>query len=151
VLIINESIYLANIIKKNNKNKNIVFFSTKGFLYNYISKNNNIEKIPKNKNEIIFLENIENQDIIIATDLDPAGDVISTEILSIIIKKNNNIKKLIIPFEKINKENITEEFIKKNTTDEIDVGIAQTYINNKENFKKIKIKKLECISSLMDN
>lgn len=137
MIIINESTYLAKIIKKKVKiEENIEIFSTKGFLYDYIVDNKGVTYIDKDNDVSEYLKSIKNSEIIVATDLDGAGHLIALEVISK-LDKSNSISRLMIPFESLLEEAIiTKDYLIRNSSKKIDSQKAINYLETRGDTNK---------------
>jgi len=143
--LINESPYLFNLLnKKTFIDPSIKVLCTKGFINDYSIIEDKIIFTPRNEEFIDFLSKINNDIIVIATDLDEAGDFIAFEILEF-LNKNNTILRLKVNFDDLlNYEHLTKENLLILCDDKINFSNAERFWNNYVN-KQEKIEYINVI------
>jgi len=147
MIIINESPYLLQMLKKNVFLDTIKTISTKGFINDYIVVNDNVKIIPKNEELINELKEINNEIVVIASDLDEAGDFIAFEILEN-LNKNNTIFRITVPFDTLLSYNeLNEKDLLLVCSNTINFSNAERYWNNYLN----KDEKLDYIYGIYTN
>ena len=154
ILVINESTFLLNELKKQ-KNidfKKLSFVSSKGFLFNY-SYDRKIKQINLSIKDSLLIKYLKNFDkkenlIIVASDHDPAGHLISLEILSLFEK--SNVLRFQYPFEKLFQisDNSFLDFLIRNSFDNFKIGIAETYLKRRFFNKDFEIKRINTLAAL---
>ena len=154
ILVINESTFLLNELKRQKKInfKKLSFVSSKGFLFNYFYDNNKKEIKISIKDSLLinYLKNFDKKEnlIIVASDHDPAGHLISLEILSLF--KNSEVLRFQYPFEKlfqIPEKNLLD-FLIRNSFDNFKIGIAETYLKKRLFNKDFEIKRINTLAAL---
>lgn len=134
MIIINESPFLVEIIKKYNKNKdNIKIISTSGFLNDYFYLNGKIITEPrpskKIQNFVNEISKLKNEEIIIATDKDNMGKLIALEVLSYLNDEENDIYYLTINFDELINKDFYKEDIYNYLTKEIEINETKLFLN----------------------
>jgi len=152
VLFINESYFTMKILGKNGVfSKEINTVSTNGSLFSYTYSNGRINRflIEKKSNIIDYIKSFndsEKNTIIIASDIDPAGELIAFEIASILTPKKANIFRFNKPVESLIKEkNLKAEQLLKYCTKQINVLKAARYLEERF-LSEYNKEKLEVIS-----
>jgi DNA topoisomerase IA len=134
-------------LKKNVFLDTIKTISTKGFINDYIVVNDNVKIIPKNEELINELKEINNEIVVIASDLDEAGDFIAFEILEN-LNKNNTIFRITVPFDTLLSYNeLNEKDLLLVCSNTINFSNAERYWNNYLN----KDEKLDYIYGIYTN
>lgn len=142
--LINESPYLFHLLnKKTFIDPSIKVLCTKGFINDYLLIKENISIEPKNLEFVNFLSKIKDEIIIIATDLDEAGDFIAFELIDL-LDKSNKIFRLKVNFDDLlNYENLIPENILFISDDKINFSNAErfwnNYINKEEKIEYINV------------
>lgn len=149
MIVINESPYLANVVKAHMKfPSDVLIVSTGGFLYDYVpnASGKTLFPRPKNLDMVSFLEGLSGETVIVATDLDPAGELISVEVCSLINPYRNEAYRLSVPFDYIlttaGKPGFDPvEWFLRNSVNGFDMGKASLYV--KSETKKERNRMLE--------
>lgn len=153
IYLINESSFLLRVIQNFIRVENINFTSTKGFLFDYkIDKNMNLYVMPKEDKKFIieYLSTLSkvSDDVVIATDHDPAGEMIALEVLYLI----PNAKRLRIPFDSLLKyEKITPGLVLKNSDRLFNPKMAKHFMNEKLKNNPLMKKKRNLLGELLQN
>jgi hypothetical protein len=150
MVIINESTYLANIIKKETLfDNNIKIISTKGFLYNYIRSDDKIIIQAKDPILIDYLKNLYNEDniFVIATDHDYPGHLISLELLDIFKTKAIRFQKSFDELLLVDK--VDKNYILKNSNMRFEYGQAMAYLQMKDFNPNIHEEKIKAIARII--
>jgi len=147
MIIINESPNsLINLRKKTFYKDNIKFISTIGFLNDYFFMNDAVEETPRIEEIVNEIKNIKNEVVVIATDLDDAGNFIALEILEI-LDKSNTFLRLNKHFEYLSeKETLEANYIKEASISKINIDSAKRYWK-KMNFENLR---LEIINYILE-
>lgn len=119
-----------------------------GFLYDYIVENDVVSYYEKNPQLINAIRAIKDEIIIIATDLDSAGELIALELIGLLNSKeqNNKVLRFTLPFETLLDKQFDISKIDEFCTDEIDISIIKQYLSNKDlNIKNKRIGALKYI------
>ena len=151
IFLIIESTFMKNVLEKNLifKNDEIKIIATKGSFFSYFVSNGELEfELKEDKKEIKkFLESIDSEknEIIIATDHDPAGELIAFEVSTFFSRANvyrfrKAVEELLI-FRFIDKS-----FLKKYVTTKINILKAVRYLQERffsdYQFEKLKVLKV---------
>jgi hypothetical protein len=147
-----ESTYFLNILKKNVKfNTDIKLVSTKGHLFDYSTQNKKIIFFLKKdkKNIIEFFTSIDKKEniVIIATDQDPAGELIAVEVASFF--KKAKILRFAKPVEFLLTEKVIDkDFLFKYSYSKINILKAVRYLEEKflSDYNNEKLKVLNILS-----
>lgn len=146
MIIFNESTILARRIHNSLPCKII---SVCGFLYDYIVENNVVSYYEKDKTLIDSIKLIKNETIIIATDLDSAGELIALELIGLLKHNNNKIFRLNIAFEELLNNDFDFNNILDFCVDTIDTSKIKQYLSNKD--VNIKNKRIGAIKYIINN
>jgi len=129
LVVINES---PNSLKRLRKESfynedEIEFISTIGFLYEYLFINEELIQTPILKDMTTYINNIHDEDIIIATDLDDAGNFIALEIIDL-LDDSNKIYRYNKNFENLYQyKTIDKDIILKDCITKLNVDSAKRY------------------------
>jgi len=150
VFLILESTFMLNILKRNVMFDEIKLISTKGHLYTYSFFKNKIDySLKEDKKEIsFFFSTIDNEKntIIIASDQDPAGELIAFEISGFF--KKAKVFRFLKPVETLLEvKRVNEEYLLKYCVSKINVLKGVRYLEERflSDYKDEKIKALSAL------
>jgi len=136
MIIVNESPYFARIVKRHVKlPSDFLVVSTGGFLYDYLpdTSGKSLIPVPKKSDVVSFLSNLEGEKVVVATDLDPAGELIAVEVCSLVNPFRNEVFRFTEPFDRIllMRDKSPEEIrsvVESRLTNRFDAGKAAEYV-----------------------